>query len=130
VLFLIYLKPLFDTLEKEHPNLQFSSYIDDVAIIATNRTLAVNVRELNNAARTVFQWAEQNAVAFDDSKSELIHFTRSRSTAESDKQVITLPNGTVVKPSQVLRWLDVWLDRKLSFQHHIKTKLGSAERAL
>src|SRR5690606_6507097 len=89
VLFLIYLKPLFDTLEKEHPNLQFSSYIDDVAIIATNRTLAVNVRELNSAARTVFQWAEQNAVAFDDSKSELLHFTRSRSTAESEKQVTT-----------------------------------------
>src|SRR5690606_25990012 len=82
ILFLIYLKPLFDKLEKKHPNLQFPSYIDDVAIIATSRTLAINVKELNSAARTVFQWAERNAVAFDDSKSELLHFTRSRSTAE------------------------------------------------
>src|SRR5690606_6106086 len=130
ILFLIYLKPLFEVLEKKHPTLQFTSYIDDVGIISTGRTLTANVRELNSAARTVFQWAERNAVAFDDSKSELLHFTRSRSTAESDNQVTTLPNGTKVKPSQVLRWLGVWLDRKLSFQHHIKTKLGSAERAL
>src|SRR5690606_25626385 len=65
VLFLIYLKPLFDTLEKKHPNLQFPSYIDDVAVIATGRTLAVNVKELDSAARTVFQWAERNEVAFD-----------------------------------------------------------------
>src|SRR5690606_653438 len=84
ILFLIYLKPLFDVLEKKHPTLQFPSYINDVGIISTGRTLTTNVRELNSAAKTVFQWAERNAVAFDDSKSELLHFTRSRNTAESD----------------------------------------------
>src|SRR5690606_10998467 len=100
-----------------------------VAVIAIGRSLSWNVEELESAPRTIFQWASSDAVAFEDSKSELLHFTRARSTAESNKKVIRLPNGTMVKPSVVLRWLGVWLDRKLSFQHHIKTKLGSAERA-
>src|SRR5690606_13590753 len=49
ILFLIYLKPLFDVLEKKHPTLQFPSYINDVGIISTGRTLTANVRELNSA---------------------------------------------------------------------------------
>src|SRR5690606_18593895 len=69
VLFLIYLKPLFDKLEEKHPNLQFPSYIDDVAIVAKNKNLSLNVRDLEEASNTVFQWAGSNAVAFDDAKT-------------------------------------------------------------
>src|SRR5690606_14494452 len=88
ILFLIYLKPLFDVLEVKHPNLQFLSYIDDVAVIAIGRSLSWNVEELEIAARTFFQWTSSNAVAFDESKSELLHFNRARSTEESNKKVI------------------------------------------
>src|SRR5690606_23642742 len=130
VLFLIYLKPLFDKLEEKHPNLQFPSYIDDVAIVAKNKNLSLNVRDLEEASNTVFQWAGSNAVAFDDAKTELLHFVYSNSFVEVRKKVVTLPNGTQVVPSEVLRWLGVWLDRKLNFKQHVKTKLGAAERSL
>src|SRR5690606_24034864 len=56
ILFLIYLKPLFDILEVKHPNLQFPSYIDYVAVILIGRSLSWNVEELESAARTIFQW--------------------------------------------------------------------------
>src|SRR5690606_16903408 len=61
ILFLIYLKPLFDVLEVKHPNLQFPSYIDDVAVIAIGRSLSWNVEELESAARTIFQWASSRS---------------------------------------------------------------------
>ena len=130
ILFLIYLKPLFDKLEESHPNLKFPSYIDDVAIVSTQRSLAANVRELERASATAFEWARGNAVAFDDSKSELMHFVSSNSSDEVRKKVVRLPNGTEVVPQEVLRWLGVWLDRKLNFKTHVNTKLGAAERTL
>jgi hypothetical protein len=40
------------------------------------------------AANTVFQWASSNAVAFDDTKSELLHFVTSNSFEEVKKKVV------------------------------------------
>jgi hypothetical protein len=78
VLFLLYLRPLFDALNTTHPDVWCPSYMDDVALVAQGCTRAGNVRRLEAGARTAFQWAQDNAVAFDDSKSEMLHFHRSR----------------------------------------------------
>jgi hypothetical protein len=43
---------------------------------------------------------------------------------------VTLPNGTIIKPSTVVRWLGVFFDRKLSFKAHVDKKIASASRAL
>jgi hypothetical protein len=101
-----------------------------VAVVASHRTLTENVRELERASQTVFQWARGNAVAFDDAKTELMHFVSSNSFEDVKKKVVCLPNGTKVVPEETLRWLGVWLDRKLSFKHHVNTKLASAGRSL
>ena len=43
---------------------------------------------------------------------------------------MTLPNGTTIKPSTVVRWLGVYFDRKLSFKAHVDKKIASASKAL
>jgi hypothetical protein len=78
ILFLLYLCPLFDSLQLHHPSIWSPSYIDDVVLVAQGKTREGNLRVLEVAARTAFQWAWDNAVAFDDAKSEMIHFHRSR----------------------------------------------------
>ena len=75
ILFLIYLKPLFNKLNAIHPSLKVPSYMDDVALVTTGKSERINCKALAEAALTAFNWAERNAVAFDDSKSELMHFT-------------------------------------------------------
>jgi hypothetical protein len=54
ILFLIYLCPLFDTIQQAHPMLWTPSYIDDVALVAHGRTRKENARALEAAARTAF----------------------------------------------------------------------------
>jgi len=131
ILFLIYLRPLFDKLNAIHPSLKVPSYMDDVALVATGCSERINCKILAEAASTAFRWAERNAVAFDDSKSELMHFTLKQKEDTSDNAKITLPNGAIISPSsKALRWLGVWFDRKLSFKHHVNTKVASAKRAL
>jgi hypothetical protein len=57
-----------------------------------------NAGSLEAAAVTAFRWAEESAVAFDDVKSELLHFHCERQDVVSEVMKVTLPNGTVVGP--------------------------------
>jgi hypothetical protein len=50
------------------------SYIDDVALVIPGQTHKDNAHTLEAATRTAFQWANNNAITFDDNKSELLHF--------------------------------------------------------
>ena len=131
ILFLLYLRPLFDILDIEQRMVWTPSYIDDVALVVTGKNQAANCRRLEAAARVAFKWAENNAVAFDDSKTELMHFHNRHSNAMSDDDTVTLPNQTVVHPeTNAVRWIGVWFDRKLSFKQHVQKKTASAARAL
>src|SRR5690606_6017586 len=65
----------------------------------------------------------------DDPKSEMIHFYRQRNFTATNHQ-IRLPNRTMVVPKACLRWLGVWLDSKLSFKEHVKTKVAAAQQSL
>lgn len=40
-----------------------------------------------------------------------------------------MPEGTILKPEPVLRWLGVSVDRKMTFKYHVQTKRLSATRA-
>jgi hypothetical protein len=98
ILFLLYLRPLFDSLQLHDPSIWSPSYIDDVALVAQGKTREGNSRALEAAARTAFQWAQDNAVAFNDAKSEMIHFHRSRQDVVTEETKIRLPHGMVVEP--------------------------------
>ncbi len=126
MLFLIYIRFLFTKINNKHTHLKLSSYIDDVAIIVEGKTAKENSRILELVTKTAFQWAEDNAVTFDDSKSKLIHFQRGNKATST----VTLSNETVIQPSETVRWLGVWFDTKMSFKTHVQKKIASATRTL
>jgi hypothetical protein len=47
--------------------------MDDIALVTQGYTRAGNVQCLEAAARTALQWAEDNALVFDDAKSEMLY---------------------------------------------------------
>jgi hypothetical protein len=105
---------LFTKLNQIHPHITSPSYIDDICLLTQGNSAATNARQLELAAATCFKWGKSNAVAFDDPKSELMHYTNSRNPDNSNETNVELPNGTIINPSDVQRWLGIWLDRKLS----------------
>jgi len=127
ILFLIYIRYLFSKIRAKFGNLQSLSYIDDVTLYIEGRNIDKNVKILENAAKIAFTWAENNAVQFDDSKSELIHFESHKATLN---QMIILLNNTVIKSKTCVRWLEVWLNRKLNFKVHVQTKIATVTRTL
>jgi hypothetical protein len=74
ILFLLYLHPLFDAVQSAYPMLWAPSYIDDVALVTHSQMHEDNTHALEAATHIAFQWANNNAVTFDDNKSELLHF--------------------------------------------------------
>ena len=67
-------------------------------------------------------------MAFDNPKSELMHYYKARQKVQNPYVNVNLPNGTCIEPSDVQRWLGFWFDRKLSWKHHIQTRTASAMR--
>ena len=102
--------------------------MDNVVLTTKSTSIHANIHTLEQAANIAFEWADTNAVAFDDPKSELIHFHQQRHLVVKD-HCLRLPNGTLVTPKSCLRWLGVWMDSKLSFKEHVKIKAAAALRA-
>jgi len=98
-----------------------------VTLYIEGRNIDKNVKMLENAAKIAFTWAKNNAVQFDDSKSELIHFESHKATLN---QMIILLNNTIIKSKTCVRWLEVWLNRKLNFKVHVQTKIATVTRTL
>ena len=59
---------------------------------------------------------------FDEGKTELIHFYTKRKPI---KESITI-GPTTIKPVEVVRWLGIYLDRKLDFKTYVEKKINVA----
>ena len=127
ILFLIYIRHLFRNLEARFLGLRTPSYIDDIALVIKSKSTKANLKSLEDIAPYAINWASRNAVEFDYTKSELIHFTRTRSL---DLTLLRLPGGLEITPKEHLRWLGVYFDRKLNWKVHIQQKVTSAIRTL
>ena len=64
----------------------------------------------------MFSWTDRSAVNFDDEKSKLIHFESSNS---SPNDTIKLSNTTILKSKIDVKWLEFYINRKLSFKKHV-----------
>jgi hypothetical protein len=145
ILFLIYIQPLFVERVGIH-GLWTPSFMDDIALVVQGRSAVWNARHLEEAAKVAFEWAEHHCVAFDDGKTELIHFHKHHTLKEPDTDApprpphrdrlalekATLPHGTVVSQpadDEAVRWLGIWFDRRLNFKYHIRNRAKAGQRA-
>ena len=75
-------------------NVKMSSFIDNVAIGVKSKSAKENCKLLTEIVQKGFSWIDQNAVKFDDEKSELIHFESSNI---SSIDTVKLLNNTILK---------------------------------
>jgi len=127
ILFLIYIQQLFLKIRARIENLQSLSYIDDIALYIEGKSIDKNVKKLKKITKNAFIWANENAVQFDNSKFELIHFKSHKVTFN---QTIMLFNDTVIKSKICIWWLKVWLNRKLNFKMHVQMKIITVIKTL
>jgi hypothetical protein len=126
ILFLIYTRFLFAKL-KIDVNIATSSFIDDIVIYTLSKRIEINCERLNQAISKAFEWARENVIKFDDSKSEMIHFELKK---EMSSNAIILSNETTLKSQKSVKWLEIHIDRKLNFKEHVNKRVANATKAL
>ena len=74
ILFLIYIRDLFQGLEEVTP----LSYIDDIGLAVSSYSYERNARILQREVERLTGTGKMQAIQFDLAKTELLHFSRSK----------------------------------------------------
>lgn len=116
--FLIYIRDLFKS-----PGIIWISYVDDVSLTTASTSLEKNVKRLELEAKKLFCLTEENSIAFDLAKTDLMHWTTIHQAVDLP---LKLPNGEIIQPLQSIKWLGIYFDPLLSFKQYVTTKVAKA----
>merc|ERR1712141_118686 len=111
---------------KSMPWVKIVCYADVLAVFAWGPDLDECIQHVQDAVDAIMYWAEAHLLCLSPSKSEAMIFTRKQ-TRKYNKILEAAPKLVVAgKPisyePETVRYLGIWLDRNLSWRHHIKIK--------
>src|SRR6201746_2840945 len=118
ILFLIYIRDLFKS-----NSIKFLSYMDDILFIASSKSFKQNIKILERETKILFELDTKNAIKFNIDKTKLIHFGKSQ-------LYLKLPNGNLVLPIKLVKWLGIHFDYNLKFKEYIVIRTFLAKQAL
>ncbi|KAF7343444.1 putative RNA-directed DNA polymerase from transposon BS [Mycena venus] len=107
-------------------------YVDDGMIYVSSTSLDTNVLLLRRAYIRIRDALGRWGLSIDDDKRELQHYTGWK--RDKGNPTIRLPNvdgsEATVTVFDSVKWLGVYLDNKLNFNHHVKTLAARAENTV
>ena len=102
------------------------SYIDDISLIASLKSIKKNCKILKEAAIRIFEKGVDNLIQFNPEKTELIHFHSKRNIGENVN--ICFSENYLVEAKPIVKWLRIWLNSKLNFKEYMGKKVAQAIR--
>jgi hypothetical protein len=99
-----------------------------VNALAFGKLIEENCRTLQTVHEKCLEWARSHGASFAPDKYILVHFTKAR-TKHNSACSLTLPTSTI-HPSPSACVLGVILNKKLSWQPHINSKLATQTNVL
>jgi hypothetical protein len=131
-MFLIFIQHVIGALKHKNEIITLN-YADNLAIITESSYARINSIRLQLVLKQLIKTANEIQIQFNTDKSEYIHFHKGRdpiniritltfTTCEGSKTVN-------IRPQEQFKWLDMWLDRKLTFKKHTEIKCAAATRA-
>lgn len=122
ILFFIFASPMLETLNdtlkyKLGKELTIASYVDDTYLLVTSSSYKNNMFLLNDYFKIILDWADENEVAFEPSKHELLHFEKPRARGHCQ---MPLKVGTLeIKPSPKMKILGIVVDSRLTWEDQV-----------
>ena len=121
---------IFDTLIRELlPPLMASIFADDLALLGSGVDQDAIRDRLQEALDKVSDWGRIQGLTFCPEKSVAIIFTRQDLATFVDPAPLIL-NGRALEYVNEVKYLGIWLDRSLSFQTHIRSKVDKCKKLL
>ncbi|KAK9443865.1 putative RNA-directed DNA polymerase from transposon BS, partial [Metarhizium brunneum] len=79
-------------------------------------TLEETAAKAKTAVAAMEAWGQQEAFSLDPDKTEVMHFSRKQNRSSPP----VFHQDREIKAQKAMRWLGVWLDRKLTFNTHVE----------
>ena len=99
-------------------------FADDTCFVAIGKNINRIAKRMQKALDIAMAWAKAHKLEFSASKTKLILFTNKRKV--ETPPVIKL-GGEVLKFTDRVKHLGVWVDSKLSFRYHLSEKIKEAK---
>lgn len=99
------------------PGVTVATYADDTALLCSDASAAQASRVLQTGLNKIEEWLGKWRIAANVSKSVHVTFTLRRENCSP----VTL-NGAQLSHRDTVKYLGMYLDRRLTWQKHIKTK--------
>ena len=80
------------------------------------------IKDLEQWATRIKSWMDGNQLKMNDRKTEFIMFGSKYQLTKCVTHHINI-NGVSVQKADVIRYLGAWMDKHLSFKHHVKVKM-------
>jgi ribonuclease HI len=132
ILFIIYVRGVFQAIEDRVPGVRPLSFADDIGLLSQASSVDEVCQKLQLAGEVAIEWGTANGVQFDPGKTEAALFTRQRGRILQDQvKRARLPiGGKEVEFNQTAtRWLGVLLDAGLTLKAHYQGRLQKAKKA-
>src|SRR6266516_7709182 len=126
ILFLIYIRFLLS--ERSNTSERVFSYVNDVDLVVSSKSIEENCQLLQKLAEDLLIDLKQNCMQFDVDKTELIYFHSKRSLDLKNELYLVKVEETIFQSKELVKYLKIWLDSKLSFKAHVERKIASAQK--
>lgn len=101
-------------------------YADDIAIMRAGKTTEEAAASAQEEVDDIIKWSRENAVSFDPTKTEVIYFLCPCARHQALPKIKVGLNEIVA--SDEIRWLGVFLDRRLTFRRHVAEWASAGKR--
>ena len=109
---------------QERTTVEGHAFADDLNTIKTGTNTTQMGAEMQVALDTLSEWAVENNLQFNASKTKAMLFTRQ--TKNVVKPILTM-NGNIIEYVDTFKYLGIIFDSKLSWQPHIKALANKAK---
>ena len=120
ILFLIYIRFLLS--ERSNTSERVLSYVNDVDLVVSSKSIEENCQLLQKLAEDLLIDLKQNCMQFNVNKIELIHFHLKKFLDLKNKLYLVKVEETIFKLKELVKYLEIWLNSKLSFKAYVKEK--------
>lgn len=116
-----------DLLRQDYPEgVTVIGFADDIALVATDRYEHTLMGKVNIGLMMVADWMRHNLLELAPQKTEAVLLTKKRKLERISFELL----GNNITPQKVIKYLGVWLDRKLAFYEHVSKAIEKADRTV
>ena len=125
VLFALYIAEIHGAVEDQVEDSRGISFVDDVTWIVEGTSIDGVAGKLERCATASLQWADNNAVRFEASKTEAVLFSKRRKHRRCKSDIRVGAHRVRFSPEATRwQWLGIWLDSTLSLAEHLRRPIG------